>query len=219
MKLTVQKREILGKKTKFLRNKGLIPAELYGHNVENAHLSVPVKEFSKIFKEAGESTVIKLNIENENKAAEFNVLIHDIERNHITDEISHIDFYAIKMDEKIRVRVPLEFIGESAVSKTKEGLLVKAMNEIEVEALPGNLPRHIQVDVGAITEIGKSILVKDLNLEKGVRILVDPETVVATAVEVAEEEIAAPVVSVEDVKVESEEKKKERETEKETAEK
>lgn len=220
MKLVVQKREILGKKVKHLKKQGLIPAELYGHGLENFHLSVPRKDFSAIFKEAGESALIKLAVKSgeEIKEKEFNVLIHDISKNSFTDEIDHIDFYAVKMDEKIKARVPLIFEGTSPVIKEKGGILIKSMHEIEVEALPAELPHHFQVDIGVLDEIGKSFLIKDLKPAKGVKILFDPETVIATVVEPAKEEEAAAAaapVSVEDVKVEGEEKKKEKEKEEE----
>src|SRR3989344_4189182 len=123
MELNVQTRKILGKKVDALRKQGLIPAELYGHKLDNLHLTVPKKEFSKIFKEACESTIIKLRIKNlesriEEKNAdneiEFNVLVHDIDKHALTDELNLIDFHAVKKDEKIKVRASLRSIGESA---------------------------------------------------------------------------------------------------------
>ncbi|KKR89101.1 MAG: 50S ribosomal protein L25 [Candidatus Wolfebacteria bacterium GW2011_GWA1_44_24] len=216
MELIVQKREIFGKKNKSLRKTGLIPAELYGHGLENLHLGVSAKEFSRLFKEAGENTVIKLKVGEK----EFNVLIHDIDKNAFTDEISHIDFYSVKMNEKIRARIPLEFVGESTAIREKGGILVKAMHEIEVEALPGDLPHNFQVDINAISDIGASVFVKDLKISKEVKVLVAPETVIATVTEMAkEEEIPAGPAGVEEVKVETEEKKELREKEKETEEK
>ncbi len=216
MELLTQKREILGKKVRALRKTGIIPAELYGHETSNLHLSVPVKEFSKIFKMAGESTLIKLKVEGDKN---YNVLIHNVEHNALTDEVWHIDFYTVKMDEKIKTKVPVEFVGESPAVKEKSGMLVKAMQEIEIEALPADLPHHISVDISSIVDLGASILIKDIDAIKGVKILVDQETVVATVSEIKEEEVVAPVASVEDVKVEGEEKKKEKEKEKEESEK
>ena len=212
MELTAQKREIFGKKTKVLKQQGFIPAELYGHGLANLHLTVLAKDFFKVFKEAGESTLVKLKVENN----EFNVLVHDFQKNYLTDEFSHIDFYSVKMDEKITAGVPLEFIGEAPAVKEMGGTLVKAMHEVEIEALPADLPHHINVDVSSIKEIGGSIFIKDLDFGKGVKILVEPETVVATVIELAKEEEIKPEVKVEDIKVESEEKKKEREKEKES---
>ncbi len=214
MELSVQKREILGKKVESLRQEGLIPAELYGHGSENIHLSVPAKEFSKLFKEAGESTIINLNLENK----KLPVLIHDLQKNPLNDEISHIDFYQVRMDEKITASVPLEFIGEAAAVKEKGGVLIKAVQEIEIEALPADLPHKIEVDLNHLSDIGMNIHVKDLKIDRKARILVDPETVIAIVAEPTKEEIEEKPITVEEVKVEGEEKKEgEKEAEKETS--
>ncbi len=211
--LTVQKREIFGKKVGDLRKQGLIPAELYGHGFENLHLSVPAKDFSRVFKEAGESTVIKLKVEKD----EINVLIHDIQKNHLTDEISHIDFYQVRMDEKIRTNVPFEFIGEAPAVKEKNGILIKAVKEVEVEALPADLPRSIQINLGVLDDIGKSVHMKDIKINENVKILISPETVLVTVTEPVKEEekVEEAEVKVEDIKVEGEEKREEREKKKE----
>jgi len=185
----------------------LIPAELYGHGINNLHLSVPAKEFLKIFKETGESTILKLKIKGEERKEEVAVLIHDIQKNSLTDEISHIDFYQVRMDEKIVASVPLEFIGEAPAVKEKNGILIKAMQEIEVEALPADLPRNIEVDLSRLSEIGMSIYVKDLKINDKAKILVDKETAVATITEPAKEEIEEkPIIAeiVEEVKTEGE---------------
>lgn len=206
MELTVQKREIFGRGVKNLRKQGLIPAEFYAHGTKNISFNVPAKEFSKVFKEAGESTVLKLVFDNE----KINVLIHDVDRNPLTDEVSHIDFYGVKMDEKIKIKVPILFIGEAPAVKEQGGVIIKAMHEIEVEALPADLPHHIEVNLSALSAIGNGIFVKDLNIDKTIKILIDSETVIATIIEQAKEEEIVPVVNVADIKVETEEKKEAR---------
>lgn len=213
MELKVQPREILGKKVKALRKQGLIPAELYGHGLKNVHLNVPAKEFLKLFKEVGESTIIKLELTDdrgtgENKN-EFNVLIHDVQKDSLTDEIINIDFYQVRMDQKITVPVPLEFVGEAPAVKEKGGVLIKAIYEIELEALPADLPHNIEVNLNGLLDIGMSIHIKDIKFPKGVEILLEPETVVATVTEPAKEEVVEKPISVEEVKVEGEEKKEE----------
>jgi len=205
MELNVQTRKILGKKVDALRKQGLIPAELYGHKLDNLHLTVPKKEFSKIFKEAGESTVIKLKTEDK----EFNVLIHDIDKNALTDEINNIDFYAVKKDEKIKVRAPLRFIGESAAVKEKGAILIKAVHELEIEALPDDLLHHIEVDISKLIDLNMSILVKDLKINPKVKVSAKPETVIASVIE-QKEEVVVEEIKVEEVKVEGEEKKAEK---------
>mgnify|MGYP001607984912 CR=1 FL=1 len=205
MELTVQTREIFGKKVKTLREQGLIPAELYGHELDNLHLTVPRKEFSKIFKEAGESTVIKLKT----KDKEFNVLVHDIEKNALTDEINHIDFYVVKKGEKIKVHALLRFIGESPAVKEKGAILVKAVHELEIEALPDDLLHHIEVDISKLIDLNTSILAKDLKISPKVKISANPETVIASVIE-QKEEVVVEEIKVEEVKVEGEEKKAEK---------
>ncbi|MEK7138293.1 MAG: 50S ribosomal protein L25 [Patescibacteria group bacterium] len=211
MDLQVQKREKFGKALEASRKEGLIPAEVYGHGFKNEHLSVIGKEFSKVFGEAGESTIVNLKHGSE----AWPVLIHDVKKDYLSGEIVHVDFYRVTMTEKINANVPLEFIGEAPAIKEKLGILNKAMVEIEVEALPAHLPHDIKVDLSVLVDLTSNIYVKDLKFSKDVKVLVDPETVVATIVPMQkEEEVAPAVVDVSTVKVEGEEKKAERDAEK-----
>lgn len=210
MELVAQKREQFGKAVKALRHRGLIPAELYGHGFPNMHLAVSDKEFAKVFKEAGTNTVVNLLVDKEN----FPVLVCDYERDRLTGDFIHIDFYRVRMDEKIAAKVIVEFIGESPAVKGKGGILNKVMSDVEVEALPADLPRRFAVDLSNLLEIGESIYVKDLKAPAGVKILVDPETVVVTVTQEEAEEKAEEPVDISAVKVEAEEKKAERAQEK-----
>ena len=190
MELKVQNRNIFGRKTKALREKDLIPAELYGHGVKNLHLSLPAKEFKKVLKEAGESTVINLLTEDDKTLP---VMIYDVKTDSLSGEILNVDFYQIKTSEKIRVHIPIEFIGEAPAIKTKGGILVKTLKEIEVEALPNDLLHKFEVDLSKLDEIGKSISAKDLKISDKIKIFVGPETIIATVVEAKKEaEEAAP---------------------------
>jgi large subunit ribosomal protein L25 len=213
MELSVTSREITGKKVKTLRKEGLIPGELYGHGVKNVHVSVPAREFNKVFKEAGSTTVVTLIMEKEKRSA----MIHEIARDYVTGDVVHVDFREVKMNEAITAKVPLEFTGEAPAVKEKGAVVNKSMSEIEVEALPADLPHSLAVDLSALDDLNKSIYVKDLVRPKGVKFLVDEETAVATATPPAPEEIevkAEETVDVADVKVETEEKKVERQAEK-----
>jgi large subunit ribosomal protein L25 len=215
MNLEVQIRTETGKRVNNLREQGLIPAELYGKGVENIHLAVKSKDFKNVFKEAGESSIINIVISDKNKKEEIPVLIHDVQKDYLTDNIIHIDFYRVRMDEKIRTHIPLEFVGESPAVKNYGGILNKSMFEIEVEALPKDLPHNIVVDISKIKELNESIYVKDLSIPKNVKILFDPETVIAT-VNPPKEEVVSEPVDISAVKVETEEKKLERSKEKES---
>lgn len=216
MELAVETRDKFGRETKAVREKGLIPAELYGRGIENVHLVVDAKAFGKLYREAGENTIVSLVIGKEKRP----VLIYDVQKNYLSDAVDHIDFYQVRMDEKITAKVPIEFTGEAPAVKEKGGLLATSLSEIEVEALPGDLPHRLVVDLSVLADINQTIYVKDISVPKGVQVLVDPGTAVVTITEkMKEEELApAPVVDVSEVKVESEEKKAERDQAKAAAE-
>lgn len=206
IELTAQKREHLNKGTNRTgREEGLVPAELYGHNVPNLHLFLNGKEFSKAFKEAGETTVIQIAVGNE----KYPVLVHEIQRHPLTQDVQHIDLYQVKMDEKITSHVPIVFIGESPAVKEKAGTLNKSMDELEVEALPADLPHSIEISLDSLTEVGSSIYVKDVVLKGKAEIVTDPESVIVSVVAIAEEEVETGPASIEDVEVESGSKKDE----------
>ncbi|EKD23866.1 MAG: 50S ribosomal protein L25 [uncultured bacterium] len=205
MELKAEKREILGGKVSALRKIGLVPAELYGQGSENEHLTINEKEFIKVFKEAGESTVITLVVGGKKTPA----LIYDVTTDSISDRILHVDFYLVDMAEEITTEVTLDFIGEAPAVKTEGGVLIKSMQEIEVCALPANLPHSIAVDLSMLANIHDSIHVKDLVVATGVKLLADMDTVIATVIEQAAEEVAEAPISVADVKIAGSEKKKE----------
>ena len=187
MELNVQARDILGKKVKTLREKGLVPAELYGHGIKNLHLTLAAKEFQKVFKEAGESTIVNLVTEDKKTLP---VMIHEVKTDSLSGEILNIDFYQIKLTEKIRVYIPIEFIGEAPAVKNFGGILIKTLKGIEVEALPQDLPHRLQADLASLNEIGKNIALKDLKIGGNVKLFVNPETIIATVVEAKAEEEA-----------------------------
>jgi large subunit ribosomal protein L25 len=207
MQLEAQIREKFGKSVQTLRNKGLIPAELYGHGIKNVHVAVNAKEFIKILAQAGESTLIEIAVDGKKHKA----LIHDVQRDYISDEVIHVDFHEVELNKKLKAHVELEFVGEPPALKLG-GILNRSMSEVEVEALPGDLPHTLSVDLTKLVELNQSIYVKDIVVPKGVEITVAEDTVVATVTPpLKEEEIAPPVVDVSAVKVETEEKKAERE--------
>jgi len=154
--------------------------------VKNLHLTLTAKEFQKVFKEAGENTIVNLISEDKKTLP---VMIHEVETDPLSGKILNVDFYQIKLTEKVRVHIPIEFIGEAPAVKTFGGILVKTLKEIEVEALPQDLPHRIQIDLTSLNEIGKSISVKDLKISDKAKIFLSPETLVATVVEAKVEEV------------------------------
>ena len=195
-----------------LRKEGLIPAELYGHGTANAHLSLPAKEFHKVLKAAGTTTVVNLLIGKEKKLA----MIHDVARDAVSGDIIHVDLHQVRMDELVRAHVPIEFTGEAPAVKAYGAIINKSLAEIEVEAFPQDMPHRIAVDLLPLDELDKTIYVKDIVPPKGVKFLADDDMPVATATPPAAEEVAAPVaeVDVSAIKTEGEEKKAERDAEK-----
>jgi len=158
--------------------------------------------------------VVELVVEGKKHPA----MVHKISRDYLTNEVSHIDFYQVRMDEKIKAKIPLEFIGIAPGVRDKGGILNKTLSEIEVEALPGDLPHRLTVDISSLDDVNKSLRVKDIAVPKGVRVLVDGEMAVATVTPPMKEEVKeeAPV-DLSAVKVETEEKKAERAKEKEAS--
>jgi len=201
-----------------------IPGILYGRGFENVMVWLDRKKFNDVHEEAGESTVFKLALDGKD---ERNVLIKEIQKNILTGDPCHVDFYQVRMDEEIEAEVELVFKGETAAVKELGGILVKNMDAVDVKCFPGDLPPEIEVDISRIKTFDDYIYVKDLPVSEKVEILVDPETVVAmvspprTEEELAdlETEVKEDVTKVEGVvkeeePIEGEEKKEEEKKEK-----
>jgi|SRR3989338_711877 len=207
IELKAEPRLVLGGKARALRRSGLLPAILYGKNQDSLPLQVSLKDFNKVLKTAGESTLIYVNVSEQS----YPTIIHDVSRDSLTDEVLHADFYKVRLDEKIKTKVPVVFIGESPAVKESGGIFIRNVNELEVEALPQDLPHEITVDIFSLKNFGDQILVKDVDLGTNVKIETDSETIVATVQEpMSEEELKAsletPTVGVEDVEVIKKEK-------------
>lgn len=204
--LSAKIRKDLGKKVKSLRKRGILPAVLYGPKIKTQSLEIDLKEFEKIYHETGESSLISLEIENKKTP----VLIHDVQKDPLTERPIHVDFYQPSLKEEIEVRVPLIFEGEAPAVKELGGTLVKNISEIEVKALPQNLPHEIKIDISKLKTFKDNILIKDLKLPEGVKILRNPEEILAFVAqpEKVEEELEKPI----EEKVEEVEKIEEKKT-------
>lgn len=196
--LTATKREETGKRSLGLLAKGMLPAVVYGPKQESTPISVSTRDFDKILRNEGESTVIELS----GLGSELQVLIHEIDRDPVTNAPRHADFYAIEKGAKVEVAVPLTYIGESAAVKAGASL-VKVLHELEIEAAPANLPQEIEVDISVLAAVGDQIHVSDLRLPTGVEVRVEADQVVALIQEVeAEEESEAPAPDMAAIEVE-----------------
>jgi len=177
IKLQVQLRDKLKKAVSVLRSAGKIPAVLYGHKVENVNLEVDASKFEKVLKEAGENTVVDLEIEGKGSVK---TIIADYQVDPIKGKVSHADFHQINMKEKINANIPLKFIGESKLIKEEGGILIHNLSEIEVRCLPDKLIHEIEVDTSVINDFDQTIEVKDLKIPADLEIIGhEPEDVVA----------------------------------------
>ncbi|MDO8558792.1 MAG: 50S ribosomal protein L25 [bacterium] len=206
--LTVKIRKEAGKKVKTLREKGIMPAVLYGPKVKNQNLEIDIKEFEKIYKEAGKNTLVSLELQGSKE--KYLVLIHDLIRDAITSSPLHVDLYQPSLEEKIEANIPVILQGESLAVKDLGGTLIKTMSEIKIKALPQDLPKEIIIDISGLKTFEDHILIKDLKFAEGVEILRDSSDIVVSvaAPEKVDEELAKPAEEkVEEVKVVGKEKK------------
>lgn len=190
MELKVKPRTITGKKVKKLRREGLIPAEIFGHNVENKHVSVDEKEFKNLWKIAGSHTIIQLLTED---GVRIPALISEVQHHPLTRKPLAVLFQQVRADETIETKVPIEFKGVAPAEK-KGLILVKVLNEIEIEALPDKIPHSFEVDLTNLNEEGDAIHINELNVPEGVKVLLPKDTVIVSVTgKEKEEEVAPPL--------------------------
>ncbi|MEL6802469.1 MAG: 50S ribosomal protein L25 [Bacteroidota bacterium] len=183
---------------------GMIPAVVYGPKQEATSLAINKVAFEKTFKEAGESTIITLN----GLGEALEVLVHDIAFNPTRGGVQHVDFYAIERGKELTTNVALEFIGEAPAEK-QNGVLTKALHEVEVTCRPSALPKHIEVDVSVLVDFDAAIRVSDLVLPEGVKIENDTDETVAVVTPVKEETEELGAVDMSAVEVEAKGKSEE----------
>ena len=216
--LSAKKRKDIGKKVKKIREQGMLPGVLYGPKIESQPLEIDLKEFEGVYREAGESSLISLDLAKE----KFLVLIHAVEIDALSQKAIHVDFYQPRLDEEIEAMIPLVFEGDAAAVRDLGGTLVKNIHEVEVKALPQNLPHEIKVNIDKLKTFEDSVLIQDLSLPQGVKVLkeADEAVVFVASPEKIEEELAKPIEEkVEEVEEAEEKKEEEKEGEEEKTEK
>ncbi len=197
--LNVEKRD-MKQSANALRQKGLIPAVFYGPKEETTPVIVSLSDFKKVWKKAGESSVIILK-EGSN---EHEALIHDIDVHPLSGEFRHADFYVIEKGKKVRVSVPIIFEGIAPAVKDKGGILVKVVRELEVEAAPRDLPHEIKVDISSLVEVTDVITAGQIKLGSGVELKIGSDDVVASIAVAKEETEEAPkAIDVSAIEVEA----------------
>lgn len=206
MRLTATKRSRAGSKAaKALRAAGEIPAVVYGAAKESEPISLKAGEFEKVWKSAGESTLITLS----GAGSDALVLIQDVALDALYQTPIHVDLLAVEADKAVEVDVPLVFVGVAPAEKELGGTLVKVMHELEIEALPKDLPHEIAVDISLLKTFDDQIRVGDLILPAGVTAKDAPSEVVALVQEVKEEVVPEEPVDVTAVEIEKKGKEEE----------
>ncbi len=190
-KITAQDRQATAKA---VRRQGKVPGVLYGHDTKPQHIETDAKEFAKMYREAGSTSLVTLTTAD---GKEHPVLLREVQVHPVKGHIIHVDYYRVRMDEVITAQVPLNFIGESPAVKEKGGVLVRNIDELELEALPKDLPHDIEVDISSLDSFDKLIRLGDLKIPAGVKVLLDADAVVALVQPPrTEEEIASLATEV-----------------------
>lgn len=203
MSLELQSRD-KNTKAKDLLGKNLIPVEFYGKGVENQSLQVDYQTFRKLFRVAGTNTVIELSVDGGSKKT--NALVQDVTYHPATDQITHVDFINVRMDQPIHTQVPVVLSGLAPAVKELGGTLMHHLHEVDVKCLPKDLVHSIEVNVDSLVDFSVFIRVKDLKVSDAVELLNDPEDVVVTVVAPRVEEEVPVVAEGEEVKAEGGEK-------------
>ena len=205
IELTVTNREILGKKVKHLRRQGITPVHLFGHGIKSLALQCETGELERVLGQAGHTGLVSLKVDHEKKSR--SVVVREFDRDWRKGQLLHVDFYQVRMGEKIKVDVPIVLVGEAPALESKAHMLEHELETLNVECLPAKIPSSIEVDISSLSEPDQTIRVKDVTVDKDITILNDPDLVVVKIsyrhVEKIEEEVAE-VVEEEEVVEEGE---------------
>jgi large subunit ribosomal protein L25 len=211
--LPASKRDILGKKTRFLRRQSITPAHLFGHGIESLTLQCDTARLRRIIARAGMTRLIALGIEGDKKPR--SVFLKEIQRDACTGELLHVDFYEVIKTEKVRVDVPIVLVGEAPAIKEKGCILTHALTTLSIECLPDTLPPQIEVDLSQLKEAGQAIYVRDIALTPDITVNTDHDQMVVRVAEARVEKVEevvkaeAAAEAVEEVAEEKEEKPEE----------
>jgi len=199
IELKVANRGILGKKVKHLRRQGITPVHVFGHGIESLALQCDAKELERVLSQAGQTRLINLKLAKEKKSR--TVLVREFDRDWRRGQLVHVDFYQVRMEEKLRLEIPVVLIGEAPALKAKTNMLDHELGTLTVECLPAKIPNSFEVDISSLAELDQAIRVKDITLDKDITVLNNPDLVVAKIslrpVEKVEEKVVEEVVAAE----------------------
>ena len=201
LRLQATARNVLGKKARFLRRQGITPAHLYGHDIKSLTLQCDTTELRQIIAQAGRTRLINLEVDGKQPRSVF---VREIQRNEVSRQLLHVDFYQVKKTEKIAVDVPIVFVGEAPAMKEKRRMLTHGITSLSIECLPGNVPPQIEVDLSPLEELEQAIHVKDIVLDPDITVNANPEQLVVKVSEAIVKEVVEEVVAEVEEEVEAE---------------
>ncbi len=176
MELIANVREIHGKKVKTLRRQGITPVNLFGNQIDPLTLQCNTVDLQHILTRGGKTGIISLKLDKIKLTR--NVMVREVQREPRTGKLLHVDFYQVRMDEKLRVSVPIVTIGEAPALKQKDNYLAHELNELSIECLPDAIPNRVEIDISVLQEANQAIYVKDIHLGEGINILTALEQIV-----------------------------------------
>ena len=202
--LQVTHRDVLGKKTRFLRRQGITPTHLFGHNLKSLALQCDTTQLQHIIAQAGMSRLINLMIDKDKQPK--SVFIREIQRDAVTRQLLHVDFYQVIKGEKIAVDVPIILVGEAPAMKERGRMLAHGITSLSIECLPGSVPPQIEVDLSPLEEVEQAIYVKDIVLSPDITVHADPDQLLVKISEaiIKEEEVVVAAEVEEEVEAEVE---------------
>jgi len=177
IELQVKTREISGKKVRFLRRQNITPVHLLGHGIDSLTLQCDTPQLQHVLSQAGKTRLVSLKLDDSKKPR--NVVVREVQKDAVTGKLLHVDFYQVRMEEKIKVEVPIVLVGEAPALKDKDNTLVQELTILNIECLPDQIPNSVEIDVSPLTEADQSIQVKSIALGAGITILNDPEQAIA----------------------------------------
>ena len=202
LRLKATQRVVLGKKARFLRRQGITPAHVYGHGIKSLALQCDTDKLVNLVAHAGKTRLVNLEVDGEKPKIIF---VREIQRDAVTRELLHVDFYQVRRTEKIAVDVPIVLVGEAPALKSKGRMLVHGINSLSIECLPTNVPPQIDIDITGLEEVEQAVLVKDIILDPEITVHADPEQLVVKISEVMVREEVEEVPEVEEEKALAEE--------------
>ncbi len=180
-----------------LRNAGRIPAVFYGRKQKSTPITIATRDFEKVWKKAGEHTVVNLQQGSE----EVETLLHAVDKHPVTGIPRHADFYVFEKGQKLKIKIPIEFIGVSPAVKDLGAVLVKVVHNLEIEAAPKDLPQKLEVDISSLAAFGNVITAKEIKLPEGVSLVISPDDVIASVYEPKEEVVEEVPVDLSTIEV------------------